>query len=1536
MKLTQNISIPAKGVTTVLILCLALVCNPLYSTDKTEPKKKDKSKVEKASSPLPIHKSQKVRFFEQFDTPAVHADLEADIVRAETDEEHQSSEIEYYRRKALQLEEYVNQTERFVEYLDEQVVLDLPVGIKRVNGNINYTILIDSMVMTPTESYLIAYMALEIPSANKKIAFRADRIPFAENGVINGDARLELLGDYTFNFFGQNSLVRIKGSDTYVEWDCYGFKRLGVTAEVEFSRDLYRPENSDGTTGKGRVVGKFSTVVTDWSDMIATVDIPPFQVTGMEGIGFQVKEAVLDMSDTENAPMIVFPDGYTSNMFMASSRKLWKGIYIRQVSVNLPTAFENQKSKKRVSISAHDMIIDNQGLTGKLSAMNLLPRDQGSMSGWAFSLDSLGISLVGNDIKAAGFRGEIVLPIADEDEPFSYTAIINPGNEYVFSISSIKATKFDVWNADVDIYAGSTIEIAYADGKFKPKARLNGKMNIGAFDEADVSLAGISFEQLEILSEKPYLRLGTFSFGSESLENALEGFPLTIEDIGARKIGDYEIGLNFSIVLNLVGEGDGGFGGEAEFELRGRYNDDEGYQSWKFKSIHLTKIGVNGTFGPVNINGKLSLFKDDEEYGDGFNGQVSAEFKPGFGVSGTAIFGKVDGFRYHFTDAMVTYGSGIPAFWILSLYGFGGGFYHNMSQVTATSGGGSEYGRTKSGLVYKPDKSVKFGLKATVQLGLTGSKETFNGDLTYTMEFNSRGGLKMIGLDGKGFLISDGDFLGDLTELQSGISDMFGDVDISVSELKKQGMISGYASIYYDFDNEVLHGDMKMYVDVLGGLFKGTGSNGLAGHSVLHFSKDEWYIYLGTPDDRLGLKIAGLFTMDGYIMVGDNIPGSPPPHEVVSEILGKDLDLDYMRDENALGTGRGFAIGGSFHMDTGNMKFLIFRARFRMGAGMDIMLKDYGDDVRCSNMSGKLGINGWYANGQTYAYVEGKIKIKFKFFWKTVKKTILELGAAVVFQTKMPNPFWMRGIVGGRYNILGGLIRGRCRFKVTIGKQCDIINGSIVNTLNVISDVTPHPNSVEVDVFTTPQAVFNMPLNKNFELIDTDEKLKSFRIILDHFKVHDDAYEIPYSHVWNESNEVLIFESYDILPPGKKLTLTLQISFEELKNGQWKTVIVNGKKVVESRKVEFDTGDAPDHIPHRNVAYSYPTINQFNFYPNEYDRGYITLKSGQPYLFETTAEWEQVGFMKLKDDRTYTFPFSYNNKSINFTLPVSLKPEEIYTLQIVNVPKNRNLAIDRNVTATASKVTVGEQTLDTEIVTNHAESAISQYEEHMVYEARFRTSKYNTFLQKLNSLNNSTGWNVPDDRAQGVHELGTTFRGDELFDKLEIKGGMGASPVVQMKADLSDNTWFNDHIYPLVYSLYAPSDGIKVEKRPLELGVPIPVKGIYLVQNYQNRMLEDHDRYAQTTYNPATIGKFSYQLDYYMFLDYLTFQRQVAMNYARTGVKTSKMSKLLTTSYPVIKQGQYKYNIKYVLPGREIETSQRHMIINNPIRYKEE
>src|SRR5690606_32094035 len=112
----------------------------------------------------------------------------------------------------------------------------------------------------------------------------------------------------------------------------------------------------------------------------------------------------------------------------------------------------------------------------------------------------------------------------------------------------------------------------------------------------------------------------------------------------------------------------------------------------------------------------------------------------------------------------------------------------------------------------------------------------------------------------------------------------------------------------------------------------------------------------------------------------------------------------------------------------GDITFLVLYANFQAGFGFDIMLKDYRD-AQCEGRSGAIGIDGWYANGQAYVYLQGELGIKINLWFIKGKFPIIQGAAAALVHAMLPNPVYFRGYLAVEFSVLGGLVSGRCRFK---------------------------------------------------------------------------------------------------------------------------------------------------------------------------------------------------------------------------------------------------------------------------------------------------------------------------------------------------------------------------------------------------------------------------------------------------------------------------------------------------------------------------
>ena len=1094
----------------------------------------------------------------------------------------------------------------------------------------------------------------------------------------------------------------------------------------------------------------------------------------------------------------------------------------------------------------------------------------------------------------------------------------------MFAVSPAEELAFPLWQAgEVSLYDASYLEIRVEERQFLPKAHLHGRMSVGVGEEK-LTLAHLEFQALEVQTVSPYVQIGAFSLGTSKRDQKLGGFSLSVNNVGASSPNEDELALNVDVTLNLVGEDGGGFGATAGLSVVGKTIQQDQRQRWQYERVDMSKFGVAVSTGAVKIQGSLAWFKKDVTYGDGIRGDAEVDIIDKINVRAVALFGKQQDTRYWFADALAALPPGAGTG--IQFKSFGGGASYHMK---AAARGGSPLGESLSGLTYLPDARTGLGVRAMVDIATAGSDKIFNGDASLEISFNARGGLNKVQLRGNGYFMTPALEL-DMVGLRERTGKLISNVsNAALNVWQPKAQVSAAVDISYDVPGKTFHGNFEVFVNVAGGIMKGVGQRNRAGWAVLHFSPDEWYVHVGSPDDPLGIQILKVVKTESYFMAGDYIPGSPPPPDNVSEILGG-TDLNYMDELNELGEGKGVAFGSRFNMDTGDLSFLMFYARFAAGMGFDVMVKDYGN-LTCDGANGPIGINGWYANGQVFAYMQGEIGIKVKVFGKKRQYEILSIGAAAALQAKLPNPFWMKGTVGGNYSVLGGLVKGNCKFEVTVGEECEITGGSVLEGIVVISEVTPNFGEKDVSVFNAPQGVFNMEIGKVFEMVDIDDQKKSFRIKLDHFKVLEGTREIPGSLEWNDDLTVLAFNSIDVLPPQKTLKASVQISFEELINGAWRPVIDQGQRITEKKVTNFTTGVAPDYIPLSNVAYCYPLVNQYNFYKNESSKGYIKLKKGQPYLFEVSDEWIQKGrFLSGSGDKRL-FDFRYSNLQVNFTIPSGLKNNEVYAFELVNMPATDSKAIDANVDSVRTSLS-SSVAIDAEMKTNQAEGTLMVLEEKSIFSTHVRTSRYATLRAKLDRASFHPG--IRGAIEGNVHELRTMMTHDEYFDAYEIHGNptYQVDSLVQFAADLTNNRYYQDYIYPLIYEGYPLRNVGIITWRDLNVLGLAPSKAMYIRQMPDDQLLSEADISGNATSPTVNNAKFVYNLIHYYARDYAEIQQKVATYFAIGGrTPTDRESYLLATPFPKVKKGTYDFTIYYSIPQLLQWGSSKNITITNPV-----
>lgn len=1432
----------------------------------------------------------------------------------------------------------------------------LPSGFRQTINNMDVTVAVYSAEFHTDYIAFSAFLRLIVPGEKQKtLFFGANDIKLSYQGDIIGDAELALLGDIEIPISDGNIIFRLKGGfnaqtgqsdrQTYVAIDCQGFKALGLTAEIELSSGLCLPVDAGGQViPGGKVCGRFQTEIENWNDIVASVSFPSFSINGLDGFIWDVRHAVFDFSDLKNGEGFRFPEAYRPYI-VPGSETLWQGVYVQNLNVTLPPCF-SPGNEKRVSFSAKDMLIDDNGITGSFSAENLLAFEQGSAGGWSFSVNRFGLEFVANHLEGASFGGEIGLPVSEASR-LGYDGYITADDKYILRVNPIDGFSFDLLQAKAELYANSYLELKVENGKFKPEAMLHGRMSIAAklssgqeegsenkegSGKEIAHLKGIEFRGLHLKTETPFLSVEYLGYDGEI---SLLNFPVSINRIAFETRGN-EASLAFGLNLALM---DGDLGASTRLSIHGKMEEGR-LQRWKYAKTTVEDIQIIDTIaGMITLKGSLSILNDDPIYGDGFGGSLGVSFTDksplkGLDVRVRGMFGRTD-FRYWFVDGIATLpGEGIPVCAGLFLNGFGGGVAYRMKPAGIQSAGTV---LSATAMNYLPDKDSSLGIKASVAFAI-GKKNIANGEACFELAFNTRGGLSYAGFYGfaqiacsipgldnfeevaaekyQKLIAAENSFAGNNKTLTETLKkykqyepQKAGEILSGKKEEVGQGGLRACAGIQFNFAESSFHATFDLYANLLGGVIRGAGQGNRAGYTVIHIDPNDWYIHMGTPTDRIGLRMGfgNILNIEtgSYLMAGTKIPEAPGVPAQLASILGYTPDnLDYMKELNLLGDGKGFAFGSSMSINTGDLQFLILYANYSAGMGFDIMLKDYGD-AQCKGRSGAIGMDGWYANGQAYAYMHGELGAKINLWFLKAKVPILRADIGTLMQAKLPNPSSFKAYLAVKAKVLG-IVSVNCRFKILIGDDCElVIPGGSPLDMAMISDLSPTDAANDVSVFTAPQATFNMAVEKAFDVQD-DRGEKTFRIRLRDFTLSD-GQDITGKLKWNADKDVVSFYSHEVLSPEKEVTATVNVVFEELRNGKWNPVYTAGKEAVESKTIRFRTAGAPDVIPLQNVMYAYPVVGQRYFLKGEGEgKGYIQLQYGQSYLFPTELKnqiqlEDKAGNKQLAD-------FTYNQalRRIDFTMPQTGNGAG-YSVSVVSL----SAAADGNTSGTGVSQTLldseDEGNISVEGKTASAEIRTDLGKVLLSYD--FASSRYSTFRQKMEALQKTraTAVGITSDVLMFGYETADM----EPFDMADLSGTEQTEqkPLVDVAATLEDE-YYLSHIYPLIYKDY-PVDGLfRVKRADVELtGVP-PAKALPLRTDYLNRI-------ELGIFDGVTTGRFPYyyNLPAVYKEDFIDLQNQTVGALVVTGKSSAAANRFLTGSFPFILPGTYRIVMQYILPG---------------------
>ncbi|APT21580.1 hypothetical protein BU993_02355 [Flavobacterium columnare] len=1046
-------------------------------------------------------------------------------------------------------------------------------------------------------------------------------------------------------------------------------------------------------------------------------------------------------------------------------------------------------------------------------------------------------------------------------------------------------------------------------------------------DKEFYNFQGIVFQNLKLQSHAlPYIEADYFGYPA-SAEQKFGNFSVAISNIRLVTPSKEELGLAFNMKVNLMGGGsqsdtNGFISAEAGLKILSKF-ENKTFHSYKFNGVAIDEIKIDVEKSGFTLKGGLKVFNEDPIYGKGFQGELAVELKK-LEVKGMAkgIFAKKD-FAHWFVDFQIENTGSSGKF---GLQRVEGGLSYRMKRVD-----GNMMGSIGTN-VYKPDAKSGLGFRAGVKAKF-GESTSFKAKVFLEMEYNHTGGLNRIYFLGEGAMMSgNGQTEGNLRDTWASYDKIFSGNEASemnnylangnmlaiskrthpVSEIAKDGKVGVFVSIEKDFVHDSFDGLFELYLNLEG--IKGSGENHKFGMVHMYSSPTKNYLHVGTPMDKLGaiFKIGSYdVNVGAYFMTGDVLPSQTPPHPRVLEILGPDIMNDN-RNLSLLNDGKGFAFGLNFSVAISYDEDW-FYAFLEAGGGFDITHRKL-NGVSCAGRPGLVGNDGWYSMGQVYAYIYGEAGLRIKIFGIRKDIKILGVGIAAMLRGEFPNPTHMEGYVGVYYNVLGGMIKGRFKYKAEIGEKCEFIGMSQPLSIPLIASASPD-GETNVDVFKKPQVAFNYSMLEPFSAEDMNGNRKLVRINLKKYVLKVDGTPLLGDIQWMDHNTKVNFVSSEVLPPQKEIVAEVEVGVEEKIGSSW-IALQGGNTDTEKKTFTFKTGNAPEYIPLENISYSYPVVAANNFYPEEHKTVYIKLKQGQKYLFDGSVEnWVLKGEVKEGTQLKVQAALNYeaSAKKVSFTYD-KLATQKNYQLQLTAYPVGTVISTGTSVDSTQNSGTTTMVTdasfTNEQIITQNtalAQNNTNLTKSFLNYE--FKTSKHATFTEKIKSIKTEDNFFIPV--SADVHKIQLATNKYENFNEAELFGNQytNGKALISVEAVLEDS-YYKEIISPLIYQNYPLEKGkITIKNRNIfELGLP-PVRDISIIEYYRNEMSNNSNSIFINQRFP-----YEYSLVKTYKQDFLNIRDQVINSYLSTPINWEKYNQykdLINGVFPILMKGEYLIKLIY-------------------------
>lgn len=253
---------------------------------------------------------------------------------------------------------------------------------------------------------------------------------------------------------------------------------------------------------------------------------------------------------------------------------------------------------------------------------------------------------------------------------------------------------------------------------------------------------------------------------------------------------------------------------------------------------------------------------------------------------------------------------------------------------------------------------------------------------------------------------------------------------------------------------------LRVSLDVRVAHVKGTG-------------KTRWHVYLGEPDpdkrcefrlvDFKSKIVSVSIGANAYLCLGNELPGDGKLPEIpakVRKFLDGGSHGGVKSDGMAAATSAQRRIENQFASDAAinggvmvgasvwgyvNVDLGLFYGDMGATAGFDVSVRKLKDNMTCVNLKSKPGHNGWYGEGQLYAYLYAKFGFRIYLGFFNKKIDLVDAGIGGVLRCAMPNPNYFTGKARVKLKLLGGLVKLDKKFSFECGDVCEMFYGNALD-----------------------------------------------------------------------------------------------------------------------------------------------------------------------------------------------------------------------------------------------------------------------------------------------------------------------------------------------------------------------------------------------------------------------------------------------------------------------------------------------------------